>query len=161
MRLFSSIWKEFREFALRGSFVEVAIGVFVGAGLTPVAAALINDIVMPFLSYALGRVDFVDMFLVLREGQPLGPYTTLEAAKKAGAVTVNYGQFINRVFSFFMISWVAFWVVKGINRVKRRTEADATTDEASTKVCQFCLSVVPVKASRCHACTSNLFEVTE
>lgn len=158
MNFIVSVWKEFREFALRSSFVEVAIGIFVGAGLTPVAAALIHDVAMPLLSFLLGEADFVDMFIVLREGQPGSPYITLEAAKKAGAITVNYGNFLNKVVSFFMIAWVAFWVVKAVNRSKRKTESNARTEEASTKVCQYCITVVPVKASRCPACTSELLE---
>ncbi len=154
-----SILNEFREFALRSSFVEIAIGIFVGAGLTPVANSLIKDLVMPLLGSLIGNVDFSDLFYVLKQGTPIGPYVTADAARNAGAVTLNYGLFINSVFSFLTISWVAFWVLKLINRLKRKTESQGVTKDSSTKVCEHCLTVIPIKAKKCHACTSEVAQI--
>jgi len=150
------IWSEFREFALRSNFLDITIGIFIGAGLTPVATSLVSDVVMPAIGYILGEADFTDFFFVLHEGNPVGPYSTLSIAKKAGAVTINYGLFVNTLISFFAIAWVAFGFVKLINRIKRNNETDKKTQESSTKVCHYCLYVVPVGASRCPHCTSDI-----
>lgn len=151
------ILKEFREFALKSSFFDVAIGIFIGAGLTPVATSFVKDIMMPVLGYFVGRVDFMNLFFVIQEGNNPGPYVTLELAKKAGAITVNYGVFINTTISFLMISWVAFWLVKLINRIKNKEQStESVIETPTTKECQYCFSKISVKATKCSACTADL-----
>jgi large conductance mechanosensitive channel len=150
------IFDEFKQFALKSSFFEIAIGIFIGAGLTPVATSLIKDVVMPFVGYLLGDVDFTNLIYVLREGSPVGPYLTLVDAKKAAAITVNYGAFINTVLSFFMISWIAFWVVRLSNSLKAKELAAVEEVEPTTKECGFCFSTINIAATRCPQCTSEL-----
>ncbi len=150
-----AIWKEFREFTLRGNVVDMAIGIMVGGAFAPIAKSLVDDIFMPPIGLALGRVDFKNLFLLLKDGKPPGPYASLEAAKAAGAVTVNYGQSFNAVFTFFIVAFIAFLVVRMVNRLRRREEG-VPAAEPSTKQCPYCLSVVPVRATRCPACTSEL-----
>ncbi len=111
--------KEFKEFAMRGSVVDLAVGVIIGAAFGKIVDSLVKDVIMPPIGLALGRVDFANLFLVLREGAQPGPYATLEAAAKAGAVTLNFGIFLNTVISFVIVAWAIFMVVKAMNRLKR------------------------------------------
>src|ERR1700761_7057190 len=106
-----AIWKEFREFTLRGNVVDIAIGIMVGGAFTPIAKSLVDDIFMPPIGLVLGRVDFKNLFLLLKEGKPLGPYASLDEAKAAGAVTINYGLWLNAVFTFVIVAFIAFLIV--------------------------------------------------
>jgi len=115
--------KEFKEFAMRGSVVDLAVGVIIGAAFGKIVDSLVKDVIMPPIGLALGRVDFANLFLVLREGTRPGPYATLEAAAKAGAVTLNFGMFLNTVISFVIVAWAIFMVVKAMNRLKRLEQA--------------------------------------
>ena len=114
--------KEFREFAMRGSVVDLAIGVIIGAAFGKIVDSLVKDLVMPPIGLALGKVDFANLFVVLKQGAQAGPYLTLEAAQKAGAVTFNYGAFINTLTSFLIVAFVVFLLVRAINRLKREEE---------------------------------------
>ena len=116
--------KEFKEFAMRGSVVDLAVGVIIGAAFGKIVDSLVKDVIMPPIGLALGRVDFSNLFLVLRDGTQPGPYATLEAAAKAGAVTLNFGLFVNAVISFVIVAWTIFMVVKAMNRLKRREQAE-------------------------------------
>ncbi len=111
--------KEFKEFAMRGSVVDLAVGVIIGAAFGKIVDSLVKDVIMPPIGLVLGKVDFSNLFLVLREGSQPGPYATLEAAAKAGAVTLNFGAFINTVISFVIVAWSIFMVIKAMNRLKR------------------------------------------
>ena len=113
----------------------------------------VNDILMPPLGLLLGKVDFSNLFVLLKDGAVAGPYASLADAQKAGAVTVNYGLFINSVISFLVVAFAVYMVIRAINRLRRQEEAPA---EPTTKDCQFCLSAIPVKAVRCPHCTSQL-----
>src|SRR6185369_8687007 len=115
------MWKEFREFALKGNAVDLAIGVIIGAAFGGIVTSLVNDIMMPPIGKAMGGVDFSNMFLVLGDGS----YPSLKAAKDAGAATINYGVFINGVINFLIVAFVLFMVVKGMNRMKREAPAPA------------------------------------
>lgn len=121
-----AVIKEFREFALRGSVVDMAVGIIVGAAFTTVVQSLVSDLVMPPMGLLVSNVNFSDLFVVLKGG---GPYPTLKAAQAAGAVTLNYGVFINNVITFMIVSWATFLVVRGINRVKRRQDAEASAQQ--------------------------------
>jgi len=144
------MWKEFREFALKGNAVDLAIGVIIGAAFGAIVTSLVSDIMMPPIGKALGGVDFSNLFLVLGDGT----YPSLKAAKEAGAATINYGAFINVVINFLIVAFVLFMVVKAMNRMKR--EAPAPTPAPTEKECPQCATSIPIKAKRCPHCTSTL-----
>ncbi len=146
--------KEFKEFAMRGSVLDMAVGIIIGAAFGTIVSSIVADILMPPVGLLLGNVDFSDLFMVLKAGEPAGPYLSLQAAKEAGAVTLNYGQFINHVVSFLIIAFVLFLVIRGMNRLKRKTEAPPAAP--TTKDCPFCATAIPIKAIRCPHCTSDL-----
>lgn len=143
--------KEFKEFAIRGNAVDLAVGLILGTAFGAIVASLVNDVVMPVVGLLLGDVDFSQMFIVLKEGATAGPYPTVDAAAQAGAVTLNYGTFINAVIYFIIVAFAIFLLVKGMNRMKRAEE-----EAAATKECPHCLTEVPLAATRCPACTSEL-----
>jgi large conductance mechanosensitive channel len=144
------MWKEFREFALKGNAVDLAIGVIIGVAFGGIVTSLVNDIMMPPIGKALGGVDFSNLFFALGGG----PFPSLKAAQDAGAATINYGLFINAVINFTIIAFALFMVVKAMNRMKR--EAPAPAPAPTEKECPQCASSIPIKAKRCPHCTSNL-----
>jgi large conductance mechanosensitive channel len=147
--------KEFKEFIMRGSVVDMAIGIVIGAAFGGIVKSFVDDVLMPPIGLLLGNVDFSNLFITLKEGaKAAGPYASLTAAKAAGAVTLNLGIFINTIISFIIIAFAVFMVVKGINRMKREQEAPPA--EPTTRECPFCLSAIPLKATRCPHCTSEL-----
>ncbi len=148
------MFKEFREFAMRGNVVDMAVGIIIGAAFGTIVNSLVRDIIMPPIGLILGHVDFANLFAVLKEGRIAGPYGSLAAAKAAGAVTLNYGVFINTIISFLIIAFAVFLLVRSINKLKRQQEAAPAAP--ATRECPFCLSVIPVKAVRCGHCTSEL-----
>jgi len=145
------MFKEFKEFAVRGNAVDLAVGLVIGAAFGAIVASLVADIIMPVVGLILGDVDFAQMFIVMKEGSTPGPYATVEAAAQAGAVTLNYGIFINAIVYFVIVAFAIFLLVKAMNRMKRAEE-----EVVDTKECPFCLTAVPMAASRCPACTSEL-----
>jgi large conductance mechanosensitive channel len=147
--------KEFKEFALRGNVVDMAIGILIGGAFAPIARSLVDDVIMPPIGLVIGNVNFDDLFWVLREGATAAPYASLEVAREAGAVTINYGVFINTILTFLIVAWAAFMVVKGMNRL-RRSEEGAAPEEPTTRTCPHCQTTIPIKATRCPACTSEL-----
>jgi large conductance mechanosensitive channel len=148
--------KEFKEFALRGNVMDMAVGIVIGAAFGTIVKSLVEDVIMPPIGLLLGGVDFSDLFVVLRQGtQTPGPYVSLAAAKSAGAVTVNYGAFFNTVVSFLIVAFALFMVVKAMNELKRK-EAAAPPPAPSSKKCKFCVTDIPVQATRCPHCTSQL-----
>jgi large conductance mechanosensitive channel len=151
----SSIGKDFRDFIMRGNVVDLATAVIIGAAFGAIVSSLVDDLIMPPIGLLLGRVDFSNLFLTLKEGaKSAGPYESLAGAKAAGAVTLNYGLFITKVVTFLIIAWVVFTIVRAMARVAPRPVAAPAAP--STKECPFCLSTVPLKASRCPHCTSAL-----
>lgn len=145
--------KEFREFALRGNVVDMAVGIIVGAAFGTIVKSLVDDVIMPPIGLLLGGVDFADIFVLLKAGTPEPPYASLADAQEAGAVTINYGVFINAVISFLVVAIVVFFLVRTINRLRRE---EAPPEEPTTKECPYCLSAIPIGASRCAYCTSEL-----
>ena len=115
--------KEFREFAVRGNVVDMAVGIIIGAAFGKIVESLVKDVIMPPIGVLLGKVDFANLFVVLREGAQAGPYLSVEAAQKAGAVTFNYGIFINTVISFTIVAFAVFLLIRAINRLKREDQA--------------------------------------
>ena len=147
--------KEFKEFAMRGNVVDMAVGIIIGAAFGTIVTSLVADILMPPIGLLLGSIDFGNLFIVLKEGAKVaGPYASLAAAKAAGAVTINYGFFINTVISFVIVAFAVFLLVRNINRLKRQEEAPPAVP--TTKECSRCFSTIPIKATRCPHCTSEL-----
>jgi len=146
------VLKEFREFALTANVVDMACGIIIGVAVGTIVSSLVKDVIMPPIGLLLGNVDFSNLFLVLKEGATAGPYPSLADAEKAGAVSINYGRFINTIISFLIVAFAVFIIVKNINRLKREQPAP----EATTKECAYCLSAVPIKATKCAHCTSQL-----
>lgn len=147
--------KDFKEFAMRGSVVDMAVGIVIGAAFGSIVKSFVDDVLMPPIGLLLGNVDFSNLFITLKDGaKAAGPYASLVAAKAAGAVTLNLGLFINTVISFLIIAFAVFLVIKGINQMHR--EQVAPPAEPTTKECPFCLSTIPLKATRCPHCTSEL-----
>jgi large conductance mechanosensitive channel len=140
--------KEFREFAVKGNAVDLAIGVIIGAAFGKVVSTLVSDILMPPLGMIMGKVDFTNLFISLTGEQ----FPTLAAAKAAGAPTINYGLFINTLIDFIIVAFAVFMVVKQLNRLKKAPAEEAPT----TKACPRCCSQVPLAASRCPFCTTDL-----
>jgi large conductance mechanosensitive channel len=140
--------KEFKEFAMKGNVLDMAVGVVVGAAFGKITSSFVADVLMPPLSLLLGRVNFTNLFVTLSGGT----FATLDEAKKAGAVTLNYGLFINTVIDFVFIAFAVFLLVKQVNRM--RTPAPAAP--VTTKDCPFCTSAIPLKANRCPMCTADL-----
>jgi large conductance mechanosensitive channel len=143
------MFKEFREFAMRGNVLDMAVGIIIGVAFGAIVTSLVNDIIMPPIGLAIGNIDFSELFINLSGGT----YATLAAAKEAGAVTINYGVFISTIINFIIIAFVLFLIVRSMNKLKRREEMPA---EPTTKECPFCLSQIPIKATRCPHCTSQL-----
>ena len=139
--------KEFKEFAMRGNVVDMAVGIIIGGAFGTIVKSLVADVIMPPIGLLLGGVDFSDFFAVLRQGATPGPYATLADAQAAGAVTVNYGLFINAVVSFLIVAFAVFLLIRSINTMRRKEEAPAA--EPTTKDCTYCLSSIPIKATRC------------
>ena len=118
--------KEFREFAVRGNVVDMAVGIIIGAAFGKIVESLVKDLIMPPIGLLLGKVDFTNLFVVLKQGAQAGPYLSVEAAQKAGAVTFNYGVFINTLISFVIVAFAVFLLIRAINKLKRQEEAKPT-----------------------------------
>lgn len=142
------MFKEFKEFAMRGSVIDLAIGVIIGAAFGKIITSLVNDIIMPPIGLLLGRVDFSSLFINLSGT----PYASLADAQAAGAATINYGVFINAIIQFIIIALVIFFIVKQINRMKK----PAPVVEPDTRECPHCYSAISKKADRCPNCTSEI-----
>ena len=148
------MFKEFREFAMRGNVVDMAVGIIIGGAFGTIVKSLVNDVIMPPIGLALGGVDFANLFAVLKQGTAPGPYAALADAQKAGAVTINYGLFINSVISFLIVAFAVFQLIRIMNAMKRKEEAPPA--EPTEKECPHCLTSIPIKATRCPHCTSEI-----
>jgi len=149
------MFKEFKEFAMRGNVIDMAVGIVIGAAFGTIVKSLVSDIIMPPIGLLLGKVDFANLFAVLKQGEAAaGPYASLADAQAAGAVTINYGVFINTLISFIVIAFAIFIVIRNINKLKKKEEAPPA--EPTTKDCPYCLTSIPIKATRCPHCTSEL-----
>ena len=148
------MFKEFREFAMRGNVMDMAVGIIIGAAFGAIVQSFVSDVLMPPLGLLLGHVDFSSLFVTLAAGQAPGPYATLAAAQQAGAVTLNYGLFVNKLVTFLIVAWAIFLLIRVMNRLRRKQEAPPA--EPTTKDCPFCFTAIPVKAVRCPHCTSDV-----
>jgi large conductance mechanosensitive channel len=148
------MFKEFKEFVMRGNVIDMAVGIVIGAAFGTIVQSLVKDVIMPPIGLLLGNVDFSNIFTVLKQGEIAAPYSTLVDAQQAGAVTINWGVFVMTVISFLIIAFCIFLIIKQINKFKREEEAPPA--EPTTKECPHCFSEISIKASRCPFCTSEL-----
>ena len=156
--MFQSLAKELREFILRGNVLDMAVGIIIGSSFKSIVDSMVNDIIMPPIGMLLGKVDFSNLYLQISPTlTPETTYPSLEAAKAAGAVTLNYGAFINNVISFLIVACAVFAVIKAINTLKDKVcKEEVVEAEATTKECPFCCSTISINAKRCPNCTSEI-----
>ena len=140
--------KEFKQFAMRGSVIDLAVGVIIGGAFGKIVSSLVTDILMPPIGLVLGSVDFTNLFVNLSGGN----YDTLAAAQEAGAVTINYGMFLSTIIEFVIVAFALFLVIKQVNRLQQPVEQPAP----STRECPYCYTAIPIQATRCPNCTSQL-----
>jgi large conductance mechanosensitive channel len=159
----SSLLQDFKKFALRGNLLDMAIGFTVGAAFSTIAKSLVDNIIMPPIGLILGKADFSDLFVILKAGEKVAPpYVTLADAQAAGAVTINYGLFINNILALVLVALAMFFLLKVISKVERELEdrfyprEPAEQGEPQNKKCSYCLSTIPFRATRCGYCTSTL-----
>ncbi|MBT8429743.1 MAG: large-conductance mechanosensitive channel protein MscL [Gammaproteobacteria bacterium] len=146
--------EEFKKFAMRGNVVDMAVGIIIGGAFGTIVKSLVSDVIMPPVGLLLGGVDFADVFITLKEGATAGPYATVAAAKEAGAVTLNAGLFINSMISFLIVAFAVFLLIKGMNSLQKKAEEPQA--EPTEKDCPHCFTAIPIKATRCPHCTSEL-----
>lgn len=146
------MWKEFREFAVKGNIIDLAIGVIIGGAFGKIVTSLVNDIVMPLIGLVLGKIDFSNLFIPLGSGS----FATIEEAKTAGVATLNYGLFINNIIDFLIVAFSIFMVVKQLSRLKKREEVTEVEAPVLTKQCPYCFTEINKDATRCPNCTSVL-----
>ncbi|MDF1527293.1 MAG: large-conductance mechanosensitive channel protein MscL [bacterium] len=148
------MFKEFKEFAMKGNVVDMAVGIVIGAAFGTIVKSFVSDILMPPIGLLMGNVDFSNLFIILKEGSQAGPFMTIADAQAAGAVTLNYGMFVNTVISFIIVAVAVFMVVKSLNKMQRQEETPP--EVPTTKECSFCFTNIAINATRCPNCTSEL-----
>jgi len=146
--------EEFKTFAMRGNVIDMAVGIIIGAAFGKIVDSLVNDVIMPPLGWLMGRVDFSKLFLVLPLDGKFQHFDSLDAAKAAGAVTINYGIFINTIISFVLVAFAVFLLIKGINKLKADKKKEDDAAAIATKECPHCFSTIDARAKRCPHCTS-------
>ncbi len=147
------MWQDFKAFIMRGNVMDLAVGVIIGAAFGALVKSLVDDVIMPPIGLALGNVDFSSLYLLLKAGPKAPPpYASLADARAAGAVTLNYGVFLNTVITFFIVALAVFLLVRAVNRLYRRPAPPTP----NTKPCPFCAMTIPLAATRCPNCTSQL-----
>jgi large conductance mechanosensitive channel len=151
-----SMMKEFRDFAMRGNVVDMAVGIIIGAAFGTIVNSLVKDVIMPPIGLALGKVDFSNLFVVLKGGAVPAPYASVADAAKAGAVSINYGMFLNTIINFVIVAFAVFLLIRTVNKAKAAAEKPAPDAAPTTKACPYCLSTVPIKATKCAFCASEI-----
>ena len=158
--MFKAFFDEFKKFAMRGNVIDMAVGIIIGAAFSKIVDSLVKDVIMPPIGLLLGKVDFSNLYIVLKSGNGNIPYNSLSAAQAAGAVTLNYGLFINAVISFTIVAFAVFILIKAINNLQAKMDKkdakDALKTAPKTKKCPYCCSEIPLQAVRCPNCTSKL-----
>jgi large conductance mechanosensitive channel len=145
------MWKDFKAFIDRGNLLQLAVAFILGVAFAAIVTSLVNDIIMPAVGLGLGGLDMTSLFAVIKEGTTPGPYATVAAAKEAGAVTINYGIFINAIIVFIIVALVLFFIVRFYMKMQK-----PKVEEVTTKECPYCIRTIPLKASRCPECTAEL-----
>ena len=152
--MIKKLFNKFKEFAMRGNVMDMAVGIIIGAAFGTIVKSLVADMMMPPIGLLMGDVDFANLFFNLKNGDPAGPYAALAAAKDAGAVSLNYGVFINNILSCIIVAFALFMVIRGMNQLKQKEKEEPA--EATTKECAYCFSTIAIKATRCPNCTSEV-----
>ena len=147
---------EFKAFAVRGNVIDMAVGIIIGAAFGKVVDSIVKDIIMPPLGWLMGKVDFTNLYITLPVDGKIEQYPSLEAAQAAGAVTINYGLFINTIISFIMVAFAVFLLIKFINKLKANADKEAAEVAPATKVCPKCYSEININATKCPHCTSDI-----
>lgn len=152
------MWNDFKAFIMRGNVVDMAVGIIIGIAFGTIINSLVRDVIMPPIGWLTGGVDFTNLFALLKPGTPPPPYPSLADAQKAGAVTINYGVFVNAIIVFLIVAAVLFFLIRAVNRMRalEASRKEAVPAAPTTKVCPYCLSTIPIKAARCAYCTSQL-----
>jgi large conductance mechanosensitive channel len=151
------VLKDFKAFIMRGSVVDLAVGIIIGVAFGAIVSSFVKDVIMPPIGLALGKVDFANLFVVLHQGTVAGPYPSLAAAQAAGAVSINYGVFINTLVNFIIVAAVVFFfIVRPIAQMHARQKAKESAPAPNTKECPYCYTTIAIKATRCPNCTSEL-----
>lgn len=149
-----SLIQDFKKFAMRGNVVDMAVGIIIGGAFGTIVKSLVDNVLMPPLGLLIGNVDFSNLFLVVKGGDPAGPYATLAAAQEAGAVAIGYGLFVNAVVSFMIVAFAVFLLIRAMIKLQSKEEAPPTAP--ITKDCEYCKTSIPIKAVRCPHCTSEI-----
>lgn len=148
---------EFKKFAMRGNVLDMAVGIIIGAAFGKIVDSLVKDMIMPPLGILLGKIDFANLFFVLQDGAGAsGPYHSLTAAKEAGAVTLNLGMFLNTIISFTIVAFAVFMLIKGMNSLQAKLDADEKESAPTTKECPHCFSKIDIRAKKCPNCTGDI-----
>jgi large conductance mechanosensitive channel len=147
-------FEEFKAFAVKGNVVDLAIAVVMGGAFGTIVNSLVTDIIMPPIGLLLGGVDFSNLFLIIKAGEPAAPYASLADAQAAGAVSLNYGIFLSNIITFLIVAFAMFLIIKGMNKINKKEDAPAPAP--TTKKCPFCFTEIPIEATRCPNCTSQL-----
>ncbi len=161
LEFFKRELKEFKAFAVRGNVIDMAVGIIIGAAFGKIVDSMVNDVIMPPLGWLMGKVDFTNLYLTMpTKLDDLGNiphYDSLEAAKAAGAVTINYGVFINTLISFLLVAFAVFLLIKGINKLQAAAKKEEATESAATqKACPYCFTQIDIRATKCPHCTSDI-----
>jgi len=152
------MWKDFKAFIVRGNVIDLAVGIVIGAAFGAIVSSVVADVIMPPIGLLLGGVDFSNLYFLLKEGKTPGPYGSLAAAKAAGAVSINYGVFIFTIINFVIIAFAVFILVRSVTRMQKLLEKPqpTATSAPTTRECPYCFTTIPIKATRCPNCTSQL-----
>lgn len=161
LEFFKRQLNEFKAFAVRGNVIDMAVGIIIGAAFGKIVDSMVNDVIMPPLGWLMGKVDFTNLYLTmpttLDELGNTPKYASLEAAKAAGAVTINYGVFINTLISFILVAFAVFLLIKGINKLQAAAKKEEATESAATqKACPYCFTQIDIRATKCPHCTSDI-----
>lgn len=151
------ILAEFKKFAMRGNVMDMAVGIIIGAAFGKIVDSLVKDMIMPPLGILLGKIDFANLFFVLKDGTGApAPYASLSAAQDAGAITLNFGAFLNTVISFIIVAFAVFMLIKAMNTLQEKLDRKEKAEEPTTKECPYCCTQIAIKAVKCPNCTADL-----
>ena len=153
--MIKNIMGEFKKFVMRGNVIDMAVGIIIGGAFTKIVNSTVADLLMPPLGLLMGKVDFSNWFIVIKEGATAGPYPSLSAAQAAGATTLNFGNFLNTVISFLIVAFCIFVLIKAINKLNAPKKEEVPAGP-TTKKCPYCCSEIAIEATRCAHCTSEL-----
>ncbi len=154
--MIKNMLNEFKQFVMRGNVLDMAVGIIIGGAFTKIVNSMVADIMMPPLGLLMGKVDFSNWFVVIKQGTTAGPYATMAQAQEAGATTMNLGLFLNAIISFVIVAFCIFLLIKAINKLNTAKTKEEVASAPTTKKCPYCCSEIPLEATRCPHCTSEI-----